>query len=58
MQPTKTIPIRRPLAQGNGPSLAAVTTTTRKLPSRILIHAVQKWGKTSLAAQALGSSSP
>ena len=32
--------------------LTAVTTTTKKLPSRIGIHALQKWGKTSFAAQA------
>jgi hypothetical protein len=34
------------------PTLAAVTTATKKLPSRILLHGVQKWGKTSWAAQA------
>jgi AAA domain len=33
-------------------TLASVTTATKKLPSRIAIHALQKWGKTSLAAQA------
>lgn len=36
------------------PSLAGVTTKSSGLPNRILFHAVQKWGKTSLAAQAPG----
>jgi hypothetical protein len=40
------------LAHGDAPSLAKVTRETRKLPTRLLVHAVQKWGKSSLAAQA------
>jgi hypothetical protein len=50
--PSIATPNRRPLAHGEAPSLSRVTTTTKRLPSRILIHAVQKWGKTSFAAQA------
>jgi hypothetical protein len=33
-------------------SLDRVTTAGRQLPSRILLHAPEKWGKTSFAAQA------
>lgn len=33
-------------------SLDTVTSNTRKLPNRVILHALQKWGKTSFAAQA------
>jgi hypothetical protein len=33
-------------------TLANVTTAGRKLPSRLIMHAIPKWGKTSFAAQA------
>jgi hypothetical protein len=33
------------------PKLASVTTKSRALPNRLLLHAQQKWGKTSFAAQ-------
>ena len=32
--------------------LAAITTQGRKLPSRCVLHAIPKWGKTSFAAMA------
>lgn len=34
------------------PTLGSITCETKKLPSRICLHALQKWGKTSFAAQA------
>src|SRR5262245_55584679 len=42
----------RKLSDGIGPSLAQVTTATRKLPNRVILHGVEGWGKTSFAAQA------
>lgn len=36
----------------NHSTLARITTQTKRLPNRVLLHAVQKWGKTSFAAQA------
>ena len=30
----------------------AVTTKARKLPNRVVLHALEGWGKTSFAAQA------
>jgi AAA domain len=46
------MPPKRRLSQGEAPSLESVTSNTKKLPSRIIVHALQKWGKTSWAAQA------
>lgn len=40
-----------PTSTQNG-LIVPIAKTGKKLPSRILIHAVQKWGKTSFAAQA------
>lgn len=37
---------------GDRPTLSAVTTTTKKLPSRMILHAIPKWGKTSFASMA------
>ena len=34
------------------PTLDSVTTKTKALPNRLLLHAVQKWGKTSFGAMA------
>lgn len=34
------------------PSLDTVTSEGKKLPNRVVLHALQKWGKTSWAAQA------
>jgi AAA domain len=42
---------RRPFT-GKVPCLENVTSETKKLPNRVVLHAVQKWGKTSFAAQA------
>lgn len=36
------------------PKLANVVKTSRQLPNRVFLHAQQKWGKTSFAAQAPG----
>jgi hypothetical protein len=46
---------KQPRPYEERPSLKNVTTKTRALPNRALIHAVQKWGKTSFGAQAPGS---
>jgi hypothetical protein len=43
-------PVRGPELQV--PSLAGVTTGTRKLPNRVGLHALQGWGKSSWAAHA------
>src|SRR5262245_6194371 len=44
----------RPAMNGKPPAvgLAGITTTGRRLPTRLLLHATEKWGKTSFAAQA------
>lgn len=42
----------KPRSLDRRPNLASVTTKSRALPNRMLLHAVQKWGKTSFAAQA------
>ncbi len=56
--------ISTPRTSGTGPpngnqpkptpgfSLASVTTTGKKLPTRAILHAIPKWGKTSWAAHA------
>jgi hypothetical protein len=47
-------PIARPQPispLGGNFSLDHVTRTPKKLPNRILLHAMEKWGKTSFAAQ-------
>lgn len=36
------------------PSLAEIVSTGNKLPNRIVLHAVEGWGKTSFGAQAPG----
>lgn len=46
--PSRPAAAKRP----TGPSLASITSSTKKLPNRVMLHAVQKWGKTSWAAQA------
>lgn len=33
------------------PTLAKITSKPKGLPNRVILHAVQKWGKTSFAAQ-------
>jgi hypothetical protein len=48
-----TVPMRRPSATlGAGPSLEKIARGGRKLPPRIIVHAGEKWGKTSFAAMA------
>jgi len=36
------------------PTLASIKTSGSGLPSRLVLHAVEGWGKTSLAAQIPG----
>jgi hypothetical protein len=49
--PSNARPRYRTGSQGNF-ALETVTTTTKRLPNRVVLHALQKWGKTSFAAQA------
>lgn len=51
---TKANGATRPLTAGDRPSLSAVSTTTRRLPNRVLVYAPEGWGKTSFAAHAPG----
>lgn len=41
-----------PSTRNGAPRLTGITTKSRALPNRLLLHAVQKWGKTSFAAHA------
>jgi AAA domain len=53
---TPTLPLptnhKRKISDGEAPSLARVTNQARHLPNRAVLHCLQKWGKTSFAAQA------
>ncbi len=50
--PQQSRPPQQPPAPAKPGSLASITTQGRKLPSRIVMHAIPKWGKTSFAAHA------
>lgn len=55
MKPPTTVAAARPQYRpptGSEFNLENIVKTGRKLPDRIAVHALQKWGKTSFAAQA------
>lgn len=52
MTPRTVQAARVPPAQPQSATLATITTKGRRLPSRAVLHAIPKWGKTSFSAHA------